>query len=60
LRNKLPSGLNKKEANHLFVPTSQSIEDYGGKELSIYATPQQVAKNIEVFLRKELDKLPKK
>jgi hypothetical protein len=53
-------GLKKKEAQHLFVPTYQSVKDFGGMELDVYASPKQVAKNIEFFLRKELDKLPKK
>ena len=52
-------GLTKKEAQHLFVPSYQSVKDLGGEELDVYASPKQVAKNIEVFLRRELDKLPK-
>jgi hypothetical protein len=35
------------------------VKDLGGEELDVYASPKQVAKNIEVFLRRELDKLPK-
>ena len=42
-------GLNKKEFAHLFIPTMQS-KDYGGMELSINATPEQVANNIKIFL----------
>lgn len=48
-------GLNKREFMHLFIPYMQS-DDYGGEELDVSATPQQVALNIKIFLERELDK----
>lgn len=51
-------GLSKQEFAHLFIPNMQSA-DYGGEELDMIATPQEVAINIKIFLERELDKQSK-
>lgn len=49
-------GLNDKEFCHLFTPNFQSVKRYGGVQLSVQSGAQQVANNIMIFLRRELDK----
>ena len=45
-------GIDDREARHLFDPTCQNPEEYGGKYLSSSATRKQVARNILAFLKK--------
>jgi len=44
-------GINAGEYRHLFMPDRQSLNLYGGKSLSRFATRRQVAANIEAFIK---------
>lgn len=46
-------GITVKEAMHLFYPSKQCPESYGGEMLFSDATPKQVAANIRAFVKKE-------
>ena len=52
-------GLTEMEMNHLFVPTQQSPSIFGGEDLGVDATPQEVAKNIYAFMEYVLEKKTK-
>ena len=41
--------LSERAAGHLFLPGFQLTKRFGGRELSVKATPKQVARNILVF-----------
>lgn len=45
--------VNEDEANHLFESGEQNVEDFGGKELSRFATAREVANNIRDFVNHE-------
>lgn len=45
-------GINHSIVHHLFYPTTQKPENYGGRRLSSKATRKQVAANIRAFLKK--------
>ncbi|MGB3948540.1 MAG: hypothetical protein WBM13_11190 [Bacteroidia bacterium] len=49
-------GLNDQEFCHLFTPSFQSVNKYGGELLTVKSGTQEVANNIKVFLEKELEK----
>jgi len=40
------------QAYHLFKPRKQMPQQFGGKELDEYATAEQVADNIDAFIKK--------
>jgi len=44
-------GVDDDESNHLFYPSIQTIENYGGKKLYGNATRKQVARNIYAFIK---------
>ncbi len=44
--------ITESEYYHLFEPDSQDIEKYGGKNLVMTATREQVAANIKAFINK--------
>lgn len=46
-------GIISKEYDHLFIPTHQNINEYGGKVLGIDATKEQVATNIREFVKRK-------
>lgn len=43
-------GISEREWDHIFMPRGQNPAEYGGENLSVFATPQQVASNIRAFL----------
>ena len=47
-------GIDGDEAGHLFFPEKQDTKNYGGKDLSGFATREQVAANIRAFLKLKL------
>ena len=46
-------GLENFEANHLFIPREQKPRSFGGCDLSIDATAEQVAQNIIEFIKRK-------
>lgn len=46
-------GLTPREAAHLFVPNDQNPDDFGGYRLHGGATAKQVARNIEIFVKRK-------
>ena len=46
-------GLEKYEANHLFIPTEQNPRAFGGRALGVRATSVQVAQNIIEFVKRK-------
>jgi hypothetical protein len=51
-------GLTASEASHLFIHEEQNADRYGGQYLDFTATPEEVADNIEEFIRVMKQKEP--